>query len=99
MSMSTSQLLFALRRPQSHWLVAFVATLNEALQDPAFDHEQRELLCELLQSGSVPDMVAAAAQRGFAKLSYEEMDATERRENETWVEQPARRAGMLLADI
>ena len=103
MSLPTSELLFALRRPQAHWLVAFVATLNEALQDPSFDHEQRNLICQLLQAGKVPEMVAAAAQRGFANLAYnDDVNADTASAVDPmagYMEQPSRRSAMFLADI
>lgn len=61
MTVSTNELLLALRAPNSGWLAALVCALDEALQDPDFGEPQRELVRGLLDSGHVPHTVATAA--------------------------------------
>jgi hypothetical protein len=61
MKVSTNELLLALRAPNSGWLAALICALDEALQDPDFAQPQRDLVRSLLDSGSVPNSVAIAA--------------------------------------
>lgn len=70
MKASTNELLLALRSPSSGWLAALICALDEATQDPAFTDHQRDLVRALLDSGSVPQPVAVAANRRLE--SFEE---------------------------
>ena len=70
MKPSTNELLLALRSPSSGWLAALICALDEATQDPSFTDYQRDLVRALLDSGSVPQPVAVAANRRLE--SFEE---------------------------
>ena len=70
MKPSTNELLLALRSPSSGWLAALICALDEATQDPSFTDHQRDLVRALLDSGSVPQPVAVAANRRLE--SFEE---------------------------
>ncbi len=75
MKVSTNELLLALRAPSSGWLAALVCALDEALQDPDFGSLQRDLVHGLLEQGSVPGSVAAAANDRLCRFekSIEDM--------------------------
>ena len=68
MKVSTNELLLALRAPNSGWLAALVCALDEALQDPDFGAQQRELVRSLLDSGHVPQTVALAANERLTRF-------------------------------
>lgn len=68
MTVSTNELLLALRAPNSGWLAALVCALDEALQDPDFGEPQRALIHDLLDAGSVPRTVAMAANDRLSRF-------------------------------
>ncbi len=61
MNVSSNELLLALRSPTSGWLAAVICALDEALLDPDFSEQHRQMLRSLLDSGQVPENVAAAS--------------------------------------
>ncbi len=63
MHMSKSEILLALRSPDSGWLGVLATVLDEANKDPRFDAAQREILCQMLQNRALADDVADAARR------------------------------------
>jgi len=70
-------MILALRAPNAHWLAALVNALDEALLDPDFTAQQRQIVCQLLASGLVPHGVARAADARFAQFeqSFGEAEA------------------------
>ncbi|HMM67778.1 MAG TPA: hypothetical protein PKC03_12645 [Dokdonella sp.] len=68
MNVSTNELLLALRAPTSGWLAAVICALDEALLDPDFNDQHREMLQSLLMAGQVPGTVAAAAQERLVRF-------------------------------
>jgi hypothetical protein len=68
MKAPSNELLLALRAPTSGWLAAIVCALDEALQDPAFDANHRQLLQQLLLAEFVPGAVAEAAADRLARF-------------------------------
>ena len=62
MNVSSNEMLLALRSPTSGWLAAVVCALDEALLDPDFSEQHRDMLRSLLDAGQVPENVAAASQ-------------------------------------
>ena len=63
MNVSSNEMLLALRSPTSGWLAAVVCALDEALLDPDFSEQHRDMLRSLLDAGQVPENVAAASQQ------------------------------------
>ncbi len=61
MNVSSNELLLALRSPTSGWLAAVICALDEALLDPDFSEQHRQMLRSLLDVGQVPENVAAAS--------------------------------------
>jgi hypothetical protein len=61
MAVSSNEMLLALRSPTSGWLAAVICALDEALLDPDFSEQHRQMLRGLLDSGQVPEAVAAAS--------------------------------------
>jgi hypothetical protein len=78
MALSSQEMVLALRAPNAHWLAALVNALDEALLDPDFTPQQREIVCQLVSSGIVPNGVARAADARFAQFeqSFGEAEAT-----------------------
>lgn len=68
MKVPTHELLLALRAPNSGWLAALVCALDEALRDPDFGAPQRSLVRALLDQGTVPAVVADAANDRLAQF-------------------------------
>ncbi|SFM95236.1 hypothetical protein SAMN05216289_10140 [Dokdonella immobilis] len=68
MNVSTNELLLALRAPTSGWLAAVICALDEALLDPDFSAQHREMLRSLLDAGQVPGNVASAAQERLVRF-------------------------------
>jgi len=66
MQAPTNELLLALRSPTSGWLAAVVCALEEAIRDPNFTEQHRELIKRVVDSDSVSLPVAVAAE---ARLS------------------------------
>jgi hypothetical protein len=66
MQAPTNELLLALRSPTSGWLAAVVCALEEAVRDPNFTDQHRELIKRVLDSDSISLPVAVAAE---ARLS------------------------------
>lgn len=62
MNVSSNEMLLALRSPTSGWLAAAICALDEALLDPDFSEQHRDMLRSLLDAGQVPEIVAAASQ-------------------------------------
>lgn len=77
MKVSTNELLLALRAPSAGWLAALICALDEALQDPDFGTPQRELVRALIDQGSVPHVVADAANERLTQFerTVEELHA------------------------
>ncbi len=67
--MSNAEILLALRSPNSGWLAAVVCALDEAMLDPIFDQAQRDVVRDLLERSSVPNIVALAAHASL--LNFE----------------------------
>jgi hypothetical protein len=63
MTVSSNEMLLALRSPTSGWLAAVICALDEALLDPDFSEQHRQMLRGLLDAGQVPETVAAASQQ------------------------------------
>jgi hypothetical protein len=61
MTVSSNEMLLALRSPTSGWLAAVICALDEALLDPDFSEQHRQMLRGLLDAGQVPETVAAAS--------------------------------------
>ena len=68
MSLSTNELLLALRSPTSGWLAAMVCALEEAVQDPSFSDHHRNLVRQLLDVNAIPAPVASAANSRLARF-------------------------------
>ncbi|MEZ5463130.1 hypothetical protein [Dokdonella sp.] len=68
MNVSTNELLLALRAPTSGWLAAVICALDEALLDPDFSEQHRDMLRSLLDAGQVPANVAAASQERLQRF-------------------------------
>ena len=66
MQAPTNELLLALRSPTSGWLAAVVCALEEAIRDPNFTEQHRELIKRVVDADSVSLPVAVAAE---ARLS------------------------------
>ncbi|HET9033312.1 MAG TPA: hypothetical protein VFN25_10450 [Dokdonella sp.] len=62
MNVSSNEMLLTLRSPTSGWLAAVICALDEALLDPDFSDQHRDMLRSLLDAGQVPENVAAASQ-------------------------------------
>jgi hypothetical protein len=54
MNASSNEMLLALRSPTSGWLAAVICALDEALLDPEFREQHRQMLRGLLDAGQVP---------------------------------------------
>ncbi len=63
MNVSSNEMLLTLRSPTSGWLAAVICALDEALLDPDFSEQHRNMLRSLLDAGQVPENVAAASQQ------------------------------------
>lgn len=63
MNVSSNEMLLTLRSPTSGWLAAVICALDEALLDPDFSEQHRDMLRSLLDAGQVPENVAAASQQ------------------------------------
>lgn len=74
MQAPTNELLLALRSPTSGWLAAVVCALEEALRDPSFNAQHRDLIKRVLDSNSVPLPVAVAAEE---RLSHFEQSVAQ----------------------
>ena len=74
MQAPTNELLLALRSPTSGWLAAVVCALEEAMRDPNFSAQHRDLVKRVLDTNSVPLPVAIAAED---RLSHFEHSVTE----------------------
>ena len=68
MNISSNEMLLALRSPTSGWLAAVICALDEALLDPDFSDQHREMLRGLLDAGQVPENVAAASQERLSQF-------------------------------
>lgn len=68
MSVSTNELLLALRSPTSGWLAAMVCALEEAVQDPSFSEHHRDLVRQLLDVDKIPSAVSNAANARLARF-------------------------------
>lgn len=95
MSVTTHELLLALRAPNSGWLAAVVCALDEAMRDPDFAEPQRAMLRRLLDSDTIPAVVADAAterlhafEKAVQSLYDSMLDAIPAVETETIVGRP-----------
>ncbi len=61
MRSTSQQLAFALRAPSSGPLAAVLCALADLFEDPNFNSAQREMLCEVLNQGDIPQSLADAA--------------------------------------
>ena len=68
MNVSSNELLLALRAPTSGWLAAVICALDEALLDPDFSDQHRQMLRGLLDAGQVPENVALASQERLQRF-------------------------------
>jgi hypothetical protein len=68
MTVSSNEMLLALRSPTSGWLAAVICALDEALLDPDFSEQHRQMLRGLLDAGQVPEGVAAASHERLQKF-------------------------------
>jgi hypothetical protein len=68
MSLSANEMILALRGNDAQWLAALVNALEEALRDPAFHAQHREIVRQLLDVGIVPNSVARAADERFRRF-------------------------------
>ncbi len=68
MTARTPELLLALRAPGADWLAALIVALDEAMQDEDCGPHQRNLLGSLIEEGSVPHEVSAAANERLARF-------------------------------
>ena len=58
---TTSELLLALRDPDSGWLATLIIALAEAQADPAFTSRHQALFADLCQGQPIPLVLRAAA--------------------------------------
>ena len=58
---TTSELLLALRNPDSGWLATLIVALSEAQADPGFTAHHQALLAEICNGQPIPLAVRAAA--------------------------------------
>jgi hypothetical protein len=58
---TASEMLLALRNPDSGWLATLVVALGEAQADPSFTAQHQQLLAELCAGQPIPLVVRAAA--------------------------------------
>lgn len=58
---TTSELLLALRNPDSGWLATLVVALGEAQADPDFTSHHQTLLADLCNGQPIPLVARAAA--------------------------------------
>ncbi|HZP67514.1 MAG TPA: hypothetical protein VFB32_14520 [Rudaea sp.] len=89
MKLPTSELLLALRSPNSGWLAAMVCALQEAVQDPDFSDHHRDLVAQLLGAKSIPAPIAAAAEERLAHFEQSVADTQRSLLNEILDTQPA----------
>jgi len=68
MNASSNEMLLALRSPTSGSLAAVICALDEALLDPEFSEQHRQMLRGLLDAGQVPENVAAASHERLQKF-------------------------------
>jgi hypothetical protein len=71
MKLHTNEMLLALRSPSSGWLAAMVCALEEAVRDPDFTNNHRELVRQLLDVNAIPAPIAAAAQDRLSRFEEE----------------------------
>lgn len=65
---ATNELLLALRSPTSGWLAAVVCALEEAVRDPNFTEQHRELIKRVLEEDAVSLPVAVAAEERLSQF-------------------------------
>lgn len=70
-----SEIMLALRAPDSGWLGVLACVIDEACQDPRFDRKQRQLAQQLLAESRLSDPVMDAARRCAARFETELDDA------------------------
>ena len=58
---TTSELLLALRNPESGWLATLIVALSEAQSDPSFTEQHQAMLAALCQGQPIPVVLRAAA--------------------------------------
>ena len=68
MQAHTNELLLALRSPTSGWLAAVVCALEEAVRDPNFTEQHRDLIKSVLDADAVSLPVAIAAEERLAQF-------------------------------
>jgi len=68
MQAPTNELLLALRSPTSGWLAAVVCALEEAIRDPNFTAQHRELVKRMVDADSVSLPVAVAAEERLSQF-------------------------------
>jgi hypothetical protein len=68
MQAPTNELLLALRSPTSGWLAAVVCALEEAVRDPNFTEQHRELIKRVLDADAVSLPVAIAAEERLSQF-------------------------------
>jgi hypothetical protein len=66
-----SEVMLALRAPDSGWLGVLACVIDEASRDPQFDQRQRRLAVELLGHGPLPETMANAARQRAACFEAE----------------------------
>jgi hypothetical protein len=71
MKLHTNEMLLALRSPSSGWLAAMVCALEEAVRDPDFTDNHRELVRQLLDVNAIPAPIASAAQDRLSRFEEE----------------------------
>jgi len=68
MQAPTNELLLALRSPTSGWLAAVVCALEEAIRDPNFTAQHRELVKRMVDADAVSLPVAVAAEERLSQF-------------------------------
>lgn len=68
MQAPTNELLLALRSPTSGWLAAVVCALEEAIRDPNFTEQHRDLIKRVVDADSVSLPVAVAAEERLSQF-------------------------------
>jgi len=68
MQAPTNELLLALRSPTSGWLAAVVCALEEAIRDPHFTAQHRELIKRVVDADSISLPVAVAAEERLGQF-------------------------------
>jgi hypothetical protein len=82
MNVPSSELLMALKAPNSGWLAAVLTMLDDAFNDPGFTHRQRELVMRVLAGGELPTSVRIAASARLEQCEF--LEATAHNADASW---------------